>query len=206
VSYELQVLMAKDLGVKPDFVEIPYGTAQIEALMSGEVDILQNYTNTPQRALTMEFSERLFSMDVTILVKTDGPIKKKDDLNKKGIVIISPPGQCHTDQAYVEFPNATIWELREHEINLDDKWDAMIKAPTTKSYLKLHPEVRVLLDDDGNPLVLSREYGHMAIRSGDQRFLNWINNWIDFRRAQGDVQYWCETWWLPQVVHLPMHY
>jgi len=58
-----------------------------------------------------------------------------------------------------------------------------------------HPGLRLLREKDGELVVLAREYGHPAIRPGDQRFLNWINNWLQYHKAQGTIGYWCHTWW-----------
>ena len=35
----------------------------------------------------------------------------------------------------------------------------------------------------------------MAWMAGDARFLNWLNNWLEYHHAQGTLGYWCDEWW-----------
>ena len=193
VVIELMKLMADDLSVKPEFVDIRWGE-QIEALLSGKVDILPKHTNTPQRALNIDFADRLFYFEVVIIVPADSLVKKKEDLNKTETVIVCEPGSSNKKLIAQHFPHARIWEVAE-EIKPSEKWDARVESAVTKIYLERHPEIRLLRDEEGKPVVLSREYVHPGVRASDQRFLNWINNWIDYHRAQGTIQYWCENYW-----------
>jgi hypothetical protein len=52
----------------------------------------------------------------------------------------------------------------------------------------LHPECTVLSNGQGKPVVFSVDYSHPMIKPGDQRFLNWINNWMDFHEVQGTLE------------------
>src|SRR4030067_1554130 len=52
---ELGRLMAQDLGVEVEFVNIPW-PEQIPALLAGKVDVLPKHVNTPRRALEIEFA------------------------------------------------------------------------------------------------------------------------------------------------------
>jgi polar amino acid transport system substrate-binding protein len=192
VVIELMKIMAKDLGVKPEFVDIRWGE-QIDALLSGKVDILPKHTNTPQRALKIDFADRLFGMEVMILVPANSHVMKKEELNKKGAIIICEPGSTNKQIIEQHFPLATIWELAE--VKPGDKWDARVETAVTKIYLQKHPEVKLLRDEKGKAIVLSREYVHPGVPAGEQRFLNWINNWINYHSAQGTIPYWCETYW-----------
>jgi hypothetical protein len=72
--------------------------------------------------------------------------------------------------------------------------DGCVVDAITRIFLDKHPELRLLRDDRGKLLVLAQEWGHPAVRLGDQRFLNWINNWLDYHR-DGAIRYWCHTWW-----------
>ena len=51
---ELGKVMAKDLGVRPKFVDIPW-PEHMQALLSYKVDLLMSYTNTPARAIELGF-------------------------------------------------------------------------------------------------------------------------------------------------------
>jgi ABC-type amino acid transport substrate-binding protein len=193
IVIELMKIMAEDLGVKPEFVDLPWGE-QIDALLSGKVDILPKHTNTPQRALKFDFANKLFPLEVIILVPRDSPAKRMEDLNKKGNIILCEKGSSNKQIIEKNFPLATIREVFE-EVKPGERWDARVEAAITKIYLENHPEVMILRDERGKPIILSREYAHPGIRANDQKFLNWINNWISFHTAQGTIQYWCYTYW-----------
>ncbi len=78
---------------------------------------------------------------------------------------------------------------------LDGGVDAIIGDAVTKRYLELHPEPALLRESDGTLAILERSYNKVSIRPGDQRFLNWLNSWYDYRDAQGDIIELCVTWW-----------
>lgn len=44
-------------------------------------------------------------------------------------------------------------------------------------------------------MIFSREYAQFAVKPGDQRFLNWLNNWYQYHEGQGTISYWCEDYW-----------
>jgi len=73
--------------------------------------------------------------------------------------------------------------------------DGWVESAISKNLLKIRSMLDVIKDSEGNIISLSKDYAHMAVRLGDQRSINWINNWIKFRRAQGDLKYLLDIRW-----------
>ena len=83
---------------------------------------------------------------------------------------------------------------KKGDILEDGDADGWVNAPIAQKYLELHPTLAALRHSDGRLMILSSEYSHPAVRPGDQRFLNWINNWLAYHETQGTLRKWCEEW------------
>jgi ABC-type amino acid transport substrate-binding protein len=59
------------------------------------------------------------------------------------------------------------------------------------NYVREHPE-KLKIVFEKNPL--SHEPSAMGIRKGDQIFLNWLNNWIQYQWDQGTLQQLIDKW------------
>jgi hypothetical protein len=64
----------------------------------------------------------------------------------------------------------------------------MLADQSIPNFIRLHPECTVLADANGARVVFSVDYSHPMIKPGDPRFLNWINNWMDFHEVQGTLE------------------
>ena len=189
-------IMAKDLGVRLECVDMPW-PEHIPTLLAGKVDILPKHVNTPERALTVEFSNgRLMAYRVTALIPADSTITDPKALNEKGKVIAVWHGSSIREIIKREFPLATMKEFQNPSREVDKgRADACLTDSITKIFVEKHPGLKLLRDDVGKLVVFSHEYAQIAIKPGDQRFLNWINNWYQYHQAQGTITDWCETWW-----------
>lgn len=187
-------LVAQDLGVELDCVDLPW-PEHIDALLDGRVDLLPKHTNTPERALRVEFADgRLTAYRVTALIPA-GRTLVKEDLNTDGIVISTWHGASTTQVAEACFPHAAIKEFkRPHQEVIEGRAHACINDSITHIFLEKHPELE-LMRENGKLVVFSREYVHASIKPGDPKFLNWLNNWLEYQDAQGTLSYWCDEWW-----------
>ncbi|MEM4724540.1 MAG: ABC transporter substrate-binding protein [Candidatus Hadarchaeum sp.] len=192
---ELGKIMARDLGVRPIFVDVPWPD-HLHALLSGRVDLLMSYTNTPQRALEVEFAGPLLPSEVVVMTLTDSQVRGKEALQRPGVRIGVWHGSSIARIARQCFPHAKLLEFPEPAVALrTGEVDACVVDAVTRIFLERNPDLRLLRDKKGRVIVLAEEYGHPAIRPGDQRFLNWINAWLDYHRAQRTIDYWCGTCW-----------
>jgi polar amino acid transport system substrate-binding protein len=191
---ELGKVMAADLGVKLELVDIPW-PEHMQALLAHRVDLLLSYTNTPARALEVEFAGPLLPSQAVVMIASNNPAQQQEMLNQPGRCIAVWHGSSIARVAAASFPVATLVESADPAGEVAaGRVDGAVVDAVTKIFLDKHPELRLLRDDHGKLLVLAQEWGHPAVRLGDQRFLNWINNWLDYHH-DGAIRYWCHTWW-----------
>ncbi|MFN8460089.1 MAG: transporter substrate-binding domain-containing protein [Anaerolineae bacterium] len=196
---ELGKVMAADLGVKAEFVDIPW-PEHMRALLAGQVDLLLSYTNTPARALEVEFAGPLLPSQAVVMLPQDSSVEGVEDLNQPGRRLAIWHGSSIARVVAAAFPLATLVESAHPATEVEvGRVDGSVVDAVTKIFMQQHPGLKLLRDNDGKLVVLAQEWGHPAIRPGDPRFLNWLNNWLDYHR-DGVIRYWCHTWWQSWMV------
>jgi polar amino acid transport system substrate-binding protein len=192
---ELAAVLATDLDVRLELVEIPWHL-HMERLLDKSVDMLMSYTNTPRRALVIDFAGRLLPDEASALVHASGGISTKLELDQQGRRVAIPRGSSVIDFVRRHFPSATVVESDDPIADVEAlRADALVECAITKPMLAKHPILRPLLDPGGRPMSLGMEYGHPAIRRGDPRFLNWLNNWLVYHEAVGTIDRWVGDYW-----------
>lgn len=196
IAPEIGRMIAEDLDVELECVDIPW-PQQIPALLEGMVDILPKHTLIPSRAVQIEFTDgRWIEIRVSCLVRKDGDVKAPEDLHRDGITIATWHGSSIAEMIRRRFPHAKLLEAQKaHEEVATGDADAALNDSVTHRFLEINSELDLLRRDDGQVQIFSREYNKIAVKPGDQRFLNWLNSWYDYRHAQGDVTYWAQEWW-----------
>lgn len=196
IAPEIGRMIADDLDVRLECVDIPW-PEQIGALLDGRVDLLPKHTLIPSRALRIEFTNgRWIQIRVSCLVRRDGDVQAAADLERDGITIATWHGSSIADMIGRRYPQAKVLEAQRPHVEVaEGRADACLNDSVTHRFLELNPELDLLRREDGQVVVFSREHNKVAIRPGDQRFLNWLNSWYDYRDAQGDVAYWSQEWW-----------
>ncbi|MCL4300310.1 MAG: transporter substrate-binding domain-containing protein [Anaerolineae bacterium] len=196
VACELGKLMAKDLGVEVEWVDIPW-PEQIPALLGGKADLLPKHTNTSLRGLLVDFSiHRLQRIEVVAIARKEGLIKRKEDLNSEKVKIAIWHGSSNVEVARRLFPKAQIIEdQRPANLLKSGQVDALIEDGVTRVSLERLAGCDIVRDERGEREILNLEYGYPAVFPGDTRFLNWLNNFMIYRWNDGTLKYWAETWW-----------
>lgn len=196
VAPRVAAMIAEDLGVKLEIVEMPW-PEQIPALLSGKVDLLPKHTAFPARALKLEFAAgRLMQIRITCQVAAEHARDGIDSLRREGLRIGVWHGSSNRDVAERVFPGAQIVEASNPaELLRAGEVDTVVGDAVTRRNLELNPDLALLREPDGKLVILSREYNKVSIRPGDQKFLNWLNTWYDFRHGLGDIEELVETWW-----------
>lgn len=185
-------LLAHDLGVDVEFVDIPWGE-QIPALLNGRVDICLKHTNRPDRAFTVDFcTGRLERYEGKIVVRRDAGIHNEEALNQADRVVAATAGSHQEMQVRERYPAAQLRTYANaHEGMLGvlrREVAACLADASIPNFLLLHPECTVLMDQEGKAVLTSIDYAHPCIKAGDQRFLNWLNTWMDFHHVQGTFE------------------
>jgi polar amino acid transport system substrate-binding protein len=185
-------LLARDLGVKAEFVDLLWAD-HLPALLDDRIDICMKHTNTPERALIVEFSTgRVLRYEGKIVIRRDGPIRREADLGQAATVIGCGRGDSQEEQIRARYPQAQIRYYAKTELVLaavaNGDVDACLADQSVPLFLKLNPGCTVVTHEDGSPVITSIDYSHPTVKPGDQRFLNWLNNWMDFHTVQGTIE------------------
>jgi polar amino acid transport system substrate-binding protein len=185
-------MLAADLGVEPEFVNLPWSD-QIPALVDGRVDICLKHTNRPDRAFLVDFSTgRLEKYEGKIVIRKDGGIASEADLDRPDRIIAATRGAHQEAQVRDRYPRAQLHTVGDaHEgmtAVLQRAAHACLTDAAIPNFLLLHPECSVMMNAEGQPVVTSIDYAHPCIKGGDARFLIWLNNWMDYHAVQGHIE------------------
>ena len=182
-------LLARDLDVRAEFVELPWAD-HIPALLAGQVDISVKHTLTPQRALEVDFShDSILCEEGRIIVRRDRDWPAEADLNRPERVIAVANGSSQEVHVRRRYPQAKIrrWPTAEEALAAvaTGQADACLHDTLVPGFLADNPACTALAQPDGRPVVPYRDCIHPCIKPGDQRFLNWLNSWMAFHKASG---------------------
>lgn len=185
---ELMKMIAKDLNVKLNILNLPF-TSIIPALLAGKADLVMvGLVNTPARALSIAFGPGYVPYAQVVLVPANSKITSVAQLNAPGKQITALLGSTAEDLAKLLFPKATVTGLDQQPALLQvasGRADAcVVEAYLAYPFIKSSGHrVRVL--DADKPVAV--EYGSFGLRQGDQLWLNWIINWYNYYNARGVI-------------------
>jgi ABC-type amino acid transport substrate-binding protein len=117
-GYDIDVLnmVAKDLNVKLNIIDVPDNAANIANVQSGKADMVSaGLVNTPKRALVMNFTKGYVPYTQILMVTVSGGITSVADLNKPGKVITALTASTAFFRAQLLFPKATVTPLAQDE-------------------------------------------------------------------------------------------
>lgn len=209
IGFEIDVAMkvAKDMGVKPDF-KVYVWEDIIPALQKGEIDMIAGgMVITPARALRVNFSRPLANSGVGIATNTEktSDIEAFRELDKPEIIVTTVNETFAASVAAVLLPNATVKTFAERE-----EAEAEVLEGRAHVYLASLPEAQFLALKNpdvvdlptSEPLIANSE--GLAVRKGEQAFLNFLNAWVTARQADKWLpttrDYWFATLdWTEQV-------
>lgn len=196
VACELGKMVAQDLGVEIEWVDIPWPD-QIPAFLESEADLLPKHTNTSLRGLLVDFSfHRLQRIEVVAVARKDGPIKRLEDLNSEEIRIGCWHGSSNIEVAHRLFPKARVIEdQRPPNLLKSGQVHALIEDGVTRVALERLTGCDFIRNEKGERELLNLEYGYPAVFPGDARFLSFLNNFMAYRWNDGTLKYWADTWW-----------
>ena len=207
IGYDIDLarLLAKDLGVTPVFVEMPF-VELVPRLTKGDIDIVASgLAITPARARVVMFSDSTNRSAIRMVALRSAlgndPAKA---LAAPGMTIAALAESTDAAAAAAAFPQARILALPTAAEALaaliDGRAQAMVAtAPVPRLAATLYDAKLQLLKQ---PLTYTPEA--FAVRSGDGRLLTYLNNWVSFRRADGTLSTMQNNWfgrmdWLRQL-------
>jgi ABC-type amino acid transport substrate-binding protein len=141
--------MAQDLGVRAEFVDLLWAD-HIPALLEDRIDICMKHTNTPQRALQVEFSTgRVLAYHGKIVIRRDRGIHSESDLNQPHRVFGCGKGDSQLEQIRTRYPLAQIRYFDKTEQSLaavnNGEVDACLAVQSVPMFLALHPDCTVVM-------------------------------------------------------------
>lgn len=195
------------MGVKPEFVVYEFDKL-IPALQQDEIDVIAGGMSiTPRRALQVSFSQPLGNSGVgiaTYIEKTQN-MKSLNDLNDERVVVVVVADTLAQSVANTFFDQAKIkiypsGDLAEKEI-LEGRAHAYLASVTEVNFLALMNAGKVDVPVT-EPLMASSE--GLAVRKGEQEFLNFLNAWVVAHQADKWLgttrEYWFNTIdWVPDA-------
>lgn len=183
IGFELDVgqKLADDMGVEAEFIPTAWDGI-IPALVSGKFDvIISGMTTTPQRNLTINFTNPYAYSGMTILANkkmTEG--MTFEDYNSEEITLAARRGATPATFIQENFPKATLLLFDEDGASaqevLNGKAHATMAAePTPSSEARRYPDVLHVPFDTA----FSATGEAFGLRKGDPDALNFFNNWIN---------------------------
>jgi polar amino acid transport system substrate-binding protein len=192
---EIDALMAQDLGVKLEYVEMPFGEL-IAGLLADKFDWIGiAFTSTPARAKQVLFiDEPTFFEDSVLLLKKGLTVDKLEELNKPEVTFSNMSGSAQDSSARLVFPNATFKPLGWPETVLEvaaGRSDAcLIAIWNAAAYINENPGT-VDIWPGGS---LFSDVNTFFVPQGDYKTKEWIGNWFRFYAAhqwqQSRFKYW----------------
>ena len=103
VAYDLGRQLASALGVPCETVVYPANAPLLKALQAGKVDVV--FTNaTKERAQHMDFSQTFMSVEKSLLVPQDSPLKSLADANRPGLKVGVSRGSSSSEELLKVYP------------------------------------------------------------------------------------------------------
>lgn len=181
-GYDIDVLnmVAKDLNVKLNIIDVPDNAANIANVQSGKADMVSaGLVNTPKRALVMNFTKGYVPYTQILMVPVGGATSIAD-LNKPGKKITALTASTAFFRAQLLFPKATVTPLAQDEALLSvatGKADAcLVEDYLAKPFVAQHPNVQLMNNGAG----IATEFGCWGVLAGDFLWWRWLDNWISY--------------------------
>jgi len=199
VGFEIEVAqkLAKDMGVKVEFVPTKW-SGIIPALLTGKFDIIiGGMSVTPQRNLKVNFSVPYEFSGLSIVANQElaGGRTMLADFNNPETSIAVRLGTTAAEAAKNFLPNAKTLFFDEESQTIQELLNGRVHAvvasnPLPFTLAKEYQEKLYLpLQED-----FTKEPISFAVRKGDPDYMNWLNNWVLVNMSKGWLQNRYEYW------------
>jgi ABC-type amino acid transport substrate-binding protein len=185
----LMEMMAEDLGVELNIFNQEFD-ALIPGLLAGQWDMLSvGLAPRPPRLLSMYFSNSYVPYDQVLVATAGSNIAPTiEAFNADGITIAALQGSTAAGQVEAQFPNATLAEFPQQDAAFLDVATGRSDALVVESYLA----EGFILGQGGVEVVplsepLQIEFGAFAMPYGDDEFLHYLNNWLQYYKNNGTL-------------------
>ncbi len=203
IGFEIDVAskLASDMGVEIDFIPTRW-SGIIPALLTGKFDVIIGGMGiTPERNLKVNFTDpyEFSGMSIVASSKLSGKTAIAN-FNRSEITIVARIGTTAAKAAKQYLPKADLRlfddEGQALQEVLNGRAMAMISSQPFPEFQSLKYPERLYLPLAGG--TFTKEPIGIAIGKGDVDFLNFLNNWIRVRQADGWLQERYDYWFTSQ--------
>lgn len=187
---ELLNLLATDLGVELT-IENQEFDALIPGLLAGQWDMISvGLVARPPRLLQMYFTDAYVPYEQVLVAAVDSDRAPSiEAYNAEGTTITALQGSTAAEQVATQFPNATLSEFPQQDAAFLEVASGRADAIVVESYLaerfiQANPDQLAVVDLDA-PLQI--EFGSYAIPLGDDKFLTYLNSWLQYYKNNGTL-------------------
>lgn len=191
---DLTDMLAKDLGVTVEWVDLEW-TALIPAVQTGQIDMVSmGMTKTPERAQAVYMSDAMDYYPVGLVLHKDDPLNAETDvstvlaeLNQPDKTITFLLGGAHEIIVDANFPNAEkkgLDSAQAFEEVASGRAQAMV-VDTADAWDYSQNNANAVIWQNST---ISNHHGSFVTRYGDDEFLNYLNNWLEYYRANGTLR------------------
>ena len=187
---ELLNLLATDLGVEL-VIENQEFDALIPGLLAGQWDMISvGLVPRPARLLQMYFTDAYVPYEQVLVAAADSDREPTiEAYNVEGTTITGATGSTAAEQVTTQFPNATLAEFPQQDAAFLEVASGRADAIVVESYLaerfiQANPD-QLAVVALGAPLQI--EFGSYAIPLGDDKFLTYLNSWLQYYKNNGTL-------------------
>lgn len=179
----LATQLAKDMGVKIDWVQVN-ADARVDALRSDKVDlILANFTVTDERKQVVDFASPYMKVSVGVVSKNSAKITKPEQLNGKNLAVTK--GTTAETFFTQKYPNVQLQKFDSKTQQFQALKDGRVAAlADDNTYLyawaKDNPGYTVGIKTLGESQTIAP-----AVKKGNADLLKWVNSRIKALDANG---------------------
>lgn len=185
VGYDLTLArrIAKDLKVKPKFVQVNANN-RVDALNSNKVDlVLANFTVTPERKQVVAFASPYMKVSVGVVSPKAKPVTKVSQLQGKNLIVTKGTTAENYFTAKQSNVNLLKFDSKTQQFNAL-KNNRGVALADDNSYLyawvKNQPKYTVGIKSIG-----PKQYIAPAVKKGNKSLLNWTNKEIKSLNGKG---------------------
>ena len=187
---ELLNLLATDLGVELT-IENQEFDALIPGLLAGQWDMISvGLVPRPPRLLQMYFTDAYVPYEQVLVAAADSDREPTiEAYNAEGTTITALQGSTAAEQVTTLFPNASLAEFPQQDAAFLEVSSGRADAIVVESYLaerfiQANPDQLSIVALDA-PLQI--EFGSYAIPLGDDKFLTYLNSWLQYYKNNGTL-------------------
>jgi Na+/H+-dicarboxylate symporter len=198
---ELMHIMARELGVKPEFIEWTYESGR-DDLNQNKFDIaIGGLIVNPNRLAIANFSDPYMDMTTSVVVEDHRRYEFESwrEIDEELIVRLGVVGDARAQSIKRYLPNTDLVRLDTYSEFFADNpkgVDAfVISAEAGSAWTILHPAYSVVV-----PTPHLKTYAAFAIPTGNSDLEEFVNDWLQMKKTAGTIEKLYDKWILGTTV------